>query len=300
MTVCVHDPGGHDGTFPLYGTATERAKAWLLIEHPGPWPAYHGEMKMSPALKSAVAEAEAVGVRVQFIRRPNGRRVPPPLHTYAAWSAGSDVWIEGGELSSHAELSGLDLGALAAGRSPALGARRTGKLLLVCTHGRRSACCARLGRPLAIALAERFPEEVWETTHVGGHDFAANLVCLPHGLYYGRVGPASGAAVVTAYGRGEIALEHYRGRAGVPRSVQAAECFVREETGRRVIDDVVVESSVTGSTVTEALVRANGTRYRVVVEENAPARRPACGPAGPDGDIRYRLLDLASVSVAPG
>jgi hypothetical protein len=48
-------------------------------------------------------------------------------------------------------------------------------------------CCARLGVPLAQALAARHPGPVWETTPVGGHRFAANLVLLPHGLYYGPV-----------------------------------------------------------------------------------------------------------------
>ena len=45
-------------------------------------------------------------------------------------------------------------------------------LLLVCTHGRRDACCAQFGRPTAMALARRYGTAVWETTHVGGDRFA--------------------------------------------------------------------------------------------------------------------------------
>lgn len=288
MTACVH--GGHDGVTPMYGTAAERARAWLLIEHPGPWPAYHGGMKMAPALDAVITEAAARDIRPQFIRRPHGRRMPPPVQVYAAWSAGSDVWVEGRELASYAELAQLDLDALATGRSPGIGTRGGDRLFLVCTHGRRSACCARLGRPLAGALARQFPEEVWETTHVGGDDFAANLVCLPHGLYYGQVRPADAAAAAIAYERGEIMLEHYRGRAGLARPLQAAECFLREHTGHRFIEDLSVESAATGSAVTEALVRANGSRYRVVVEEAAAETSRTCRMIGAAG---YRLLDLA-------
>lgn len=248
---------------------------------------------MPPALEAAVNAAERRGIRVQLIRRPHGRRVPPPFQIYAAWSAGSDVWIEGEELSGHRDLARLDLDALAEGRSPELGPRSTGRLLLVCTHGRRSACCARLGRPLSTALAERYPAEVWETTHVGGDHLAANLVCLPHGLYYGQVGPADADAVASAYERGEITLERFRGRAGAPGPLQAAEYFVRKETGRRLIDDVAVESSATGSAVTEALVRANGSRYRVVVEEAPTTDLVSSEATCSDGDSRFRLLDLA-------
>ncbi|MQA86766.1 MAG: sucrase ferredoxin [Streptosporangiales bacterium] len=296
MTICVHGPDGHDGRLPLYGTATERARAWLLIEHPGPWPAHLDEMKTPPPMGSVVSEAEERGIRVQLIRRPRERRVPPPLQVYAAWSAGPDAWIEGRELAGRGDLRQLDLDALAEGRSPLLGERIGGRLLLVCTHGRRSACCARLGRPLAVTLADRFPEQVWETTHVGGDHFAANLVCLPHGLYYGRVSPTGAGTVAAAYGRGEIVLEHYRGRAGLPGPLQAAEYFVRAETGRLLIDEVSVESAeglTAGPAVTEALVHANGSRYRVVVEEVAEAERGTCGLPCPEADARYRLVDLA-------
>jgi hypothetical protein len=58
---------------------------------------------------------------------------------------------------------------------------------------------------------------------VGGHRFAANLVMLPHGLYYGPVGLDAAAAAIDAYQRGEVLPDRYRGRAGQPRAVQEVE-----------------------------------------------------------------------------
>src|SRR5260370_12160743 len=35
---CTHCPGSHTGARPCLATATAKTRAWLLIEHPGPWP----------------------------------------------------------------------------------------------------------------------------------------------------------------------------------------------------------------------------------------------------------------------
>ena len=64
---------------------------------------------------------------------------------------------------------------------------------------------------------------MWETTHVGGHRFAANLVLLPHGLYYGPVTVGLAAAAIDAYQRGSVVADRYRGRAGQPRADQEAD-----------------------------------------------------------------------------
>jgi len=72
---------------------------------------------------------------------------------------------------------------------------------------------------------------VWETTHVGGYRFAANLVILPHGLYYGPVSVALAATAIDAYQRGAIVPERYRGRAGQPTPVQEAEYARLAEAG---------------------------------------------------------------------
>jgi len=128
-------------------------------------------------------------------------------------------------------LAGLDLDGLAAGRPVAFGSPVSEPVFLVCGHAQRNACCARFGGPLGQALAARHPGQVFRTTHVGGHRFAANLVILPHGLYYGPVGLAEATAAIGAYERGAVTPGRYRGRAGQPRSTQEAEYEALVRTG---------------------------------------------------------------------
>jgi hypothetical protein len=116
-------------------------------------------------------------------------------------------------------------------------------LLLVCTHGKHDRCCARLGRPLYEALAEQADDEwVWQSSHVGGDRFAGNLVCLPEGLYFGRVRPGHAWRLLDEYLAGRIDLEHYRGRACYPFAVQAGELAVRHAYGLRGVDDLTLHS----------------------------------------------------------
>jgi hypothetical protein len=182
----------------------------------------------------------------------------------------------GRELADPAKLADLDLAAVAEGSAPGFGEPVTEPLLLVCTHGRHNTCCARNGGPLARALSERFGPLVWETTHVGGDRFAANLVCLPHGIYYGDLGIDTAMTAATAYHEGNVTLDHLRGRAGLPEPAQAADHKLREHTGILGVDAITVES-VTGTDPDfDVVVRAGDRRYRVEVR-----RSSVPGPCGP-------------------
>jgi hypothetical protein len=205
-------------------SAPEASRAWLLIEHPGPWPHEPTETALPAPLDAMVRTADTLGIRVQMIRSPGRRRANDVRRVFVGWTAGTEPWLRYGELAAGpAALTELELKELSTGIAPTFG-RPTGEpVFLVCTHARRNACCARLGAPLAQALATRHPGQVWETTHVGGHRFAANLVILPHGVYYGPVGVAEATAAISAYARGTITPERYRGRAGQPKATQEAE-----------------------------------------------------------------------------
>ncbi len=218
---CEHGAACHDGTEPAAASAPEASRAWLLIEHPGPWPPEAVDAELPPPLRDLVTEAAARGVRVQLIRRPGRRAALGEERTVlAGWTAGDEPWLRRGVVGSSVE---LDVAALSAGRAVSFGSPAAEPVFLVCVHAKRNACCARFGVPLAQALAERYPGQVWETTHVGGHRYAANLVLLPHGLYYGPVDVPLAAAAIDAYQHGVTAPDRYRGRAGQPRAAQEAE-----------------------------------------------------------------------------
>jgi hypothetical protein len=213
-------------------SAPEASRAWLLIEHPGPWPHEAADARLPAPLRALVSFAAELGIRVQMIRRPGRRQVGDVRRVLLGWTAGREPWLWWGSVSAASPaLTERDLKELAAGITPTFGAPAGEPVFLVCTHGRRSTCCARFGAPLAQALAARHPGQIWETTHVGGHRFAANLVILPHGLYYGPVGVDAAAAAISAYQRGAVAPGRYRGRAGQPKPTQEAEHALLAQTG---------------------------------------------------------------------
>jgi hypothetical protein len=213
-------------------SAPEASRAWLLIEHPGPWPHEAADAAQPAPLTALVRSAEEFGVRVHLIRRPGRRQAGDVRSVFLGWTAGDTPWLRCAQVSASApELTERDLKELAAGIMPSFGVVWDDPLYLVCTHGKRNVCCARLGGPLAQALANRHPGPVWETTHVGGHRFAANLVILPHGLYYGPVGVGPAAAAIDAYQRGAVVVDRYRGRAGQARADQEAEYARLAEAG---------------------------------------------------------------------
>lgn len=228
-TECEHGAECHDGTEPSLASASapEAARAWLLVEHPGPWAAEPTETPLPAPLDGLVTFADALGIRVQMIRRPGRRPASDVRNVFVGWTGGGEPWLRR-EQTAPTE---LDLKELATGIVPAFGAPVREPVFLVCAHGRRNACCARFGAPLAAALAARYPRQIWETTHVGGHRFAANLVILPHGLYYGPVGVPEATAAIAAYQQGTITPQRYRGRAGQPKPTQEAEYARLARTG---------------------------------------------------------------------
>ncbi|WP_030166242.1 sucrase ferredoxin [Spirillospora albida] len=292
---CGHCPGSHTGERSCFASATVKPRSWLLIEHPGPWPERIEDLVGPPPIAAAVRAAAAAGVRPQLIRRTGRRRAAASVQVYLAYSYGPDVWIEGRRLADAEELSGIDLGALAAGRRPGFGEPVAEPVLLVCTHGRRNTCCARTGAPLARSLAARFGDPVWETTHVGGDRYAANLVCLPHGLYYGDLNETEAVRAVEAYRRGDVTLERLRGRAGLPEPAQAAEHFVRAHTGVLGVDAVTV-TSVTGTDRYEAVVAVQERRYQVSME--AIEQPGPCGPDCRENAGTYIVRDLTLLNEA--
>jgi hypothetical protein len=205
-------------------SAPEASRAWLLIEDPGPWAREPAETALPAPLDIMARTADTLGIRVQMIRRPGRRTASDVRRVFAGWTAGTGPWLRCGELAAgSAALTELELKELSTGIPLTFGRPADEPVFLVCAHGQRNACCARFGAPLARVLAARHPGQVWETTHVGGHRFAANLVILPHGLYYGPVGVAEATAAISAYARGTITPERYRGRAGQPKDTQEAE-----------------------------------------------------------------------------
>ncbi len=168
----------------------------------------------------------------------------------------------------------------------------------MCTHGRHDACCAELGRPTVAALTASHPEQTWEVSHIGGDRFAANLLVLPEGLYYGRVTPEAAPALADRHRSGHLDLDLLRGRSGLPFPVQVAEVAARRVAGATGLRDLRVLS-----------VRRDGDRVRRTprggrrgVRRAGAAYRPGTPHrltcrAGRDSPVPdHEVLDVSPVS----
>jgi len=122
--------------------------------------------------------------------------------------------------------------------------RHRERLALVCTNGRHDQCCANRGRPVVRHLrATPWAERTWESSHVGGDRFAANVVVLPDSVYYGRMEPPEAEVLLDELAAGRLALEWFRGRSTLRFAEQAVEHALRRELDVRGVDDVVVLGS---------------------------------------------------------
>jgi hypothetical protein len=227
---------------PLAATAS-RVDHWLLIEYPGLWSRdVLGGSRLSQQVKSHLDGelARLPHPRLLFIRRPERRGGDRRLvYVVRTSEDGGEAYRL--EIADYAALLELDLVNVLEGAGDLL----ADPLLLVCTHGKRDRCCARYGRPLYERLRDALPDEwLWQSTHLGGDRFAGNLVCLPEGLFFGRVDTGEAWTVLDEYLAGRIALEHYRGRSCHSFPQQAAERAVREATGLTGIDDLRLVSSL--------------------------------------------------------
>jgi hypothetical protein len=281
---------------PLQATAS-LVRNWVLVEHPGAWgPVALHESGLAPEISSGLASlSRRHGFRVLLIRRPE-RPGDSSRHCFVAHSGRRARWIEERVVDDVGELLDVDFSTLREGRPPGFGTRRARPLYLVCTNGRHDPCCATLGRPVARALHARSDGAAWECSHFGGDRFAGNLVCLPHGLYFGRLSAEEALAVVDGYERGVIDLDHYRGQAGEAFAAQAAEYFVRRQEGLFGVNDLMVTALARGDdgAVGISLDGPGGRGYEVEVRMRPaePARPLSCKARGEERPPTYELAEL--------
>jgi hypothetical protein len=284
---------------PLLGTAS-RVRRWLIIEQPGPWgrDALVDSRLELPVAQTLRSHSRRHDVRVVLVRRP-GWRADTARRVYFVRTDPDRTWIEQLDVEDPTALPRLDLAALEAAEPPGVGLPGPPALHLVCTNGRHDPCCADFGRPVVRALDAAGTPEVWESSHVGGDRFAANLVCFPAGLYFGRVEPDEAPGLVDDLADGMLHLDRYRGRCSLPPLLQAAEIFARRELDERRLDGLRLTSSTprgpNESTVTVA--HGRGTRLEVTVaREPGPLEHLSCWNRGESRPWTYRLRSLRVAS----
>jgi hypothetical protein len=262
---------------PLGATATT-AENWLLVEVSGTWQRDVAGGAGLPDAARAAARAwlEATpSSRLLFVRRPGRTRAGARL-AFVVRAGESEAGARRFELASAAALAEVDL---VRGGEPS-----TTPLVLVCGHGTRDACCALRGTAVYGALGNELAEDqLWLSSHQGGHRFAANVLVLPAGIHLGRVTPAESAAIVGRALSGQIDLTHYRGRSAYSAHVQAAELAIRTELELGAIADLALVDD--GETV--RFKGLDGREHVAIVEERVGPSVPASCGAEPERQIGF-------------
>lgn len=227
---------------PLHGTAI-RVDIWLLVEYPRPWKPKALDDNELPAavgahLRSLMEDMQresGVHLRVQFIKQGASDERDYETVILADARGGAPV-LRTGQVAHVRDLLEISPDALLGGSLPEPivtepEPETDQEIYLVCTNGQRDVCCARFGLPLFESLRMDFGTRVWQTTHLGGHRYAPNLLCLPSGVIYGYVAPEQGADLVHAHDSGHISTAHLRGRTALAPGAQSAEFYLRQHLG---------------------------------------------------------------------
>jgi hypothetical protein len=264
----------------LAGTAPERW-AWLAVEQPGPWgPDGWADAHLPTGMPLGLPDSLAdQGVGVLLIRRP-GRHAdlhrPGPRTVLVADTRPASRRLQRRVVPDHeaaATVATFDPDAFASGA--AWGEDEAAPLALVCTHARRDACCALLGRDLLDGLLRADlgavgPVELWEASHLGGHRFAATALLLPDGVVLGRAGPDD----VLSGLKGAPPVAALRGRTYLGRPAQAADVAVASRAVHATEPLSVLAEAEGRFVVTDA----DGQAWRVRLDSIAlPERPPSCG-----------------------
>ncbi len=272
---------------PLLGSAPGDRR-WLLVEHAGPW----GRRAVAESRLPAAVREHLMGlddVRVQLIRQP-GRTAEGVRVFLAEASEGGVMRVWAATLDAERDLLGVDPADPEGSGLTRYDEHADGPLLLVCTNGRRDRCCAELGRPVVAALAERWPAGTWETTHLGGHRFAATLVALPAGVALGRLDAGSAVLACAELVAGRVPADVLRGRVGLPPAAQVAEQQLRAGLGLSGLAEVQVVSIRPGDQGALVRLRAQGATHELeVVARPGPPVRPSCAEDATSASTAYRV-----------
>jgi hypothetical protein len=266
---------------PMPGSVDHRIR-WLLVEDRSAW----GEKAVRDVLGADLeAAAKERGMRLLLVRRREGDPAADVVRRAFLVDTAS------GEMAVRSISSLTELPALLDLPVADFGSRLADPILLVCTNGRRDACCALRGRALASALAVDHAERTWECTHLGGHRFAGNLVCLPDGIVYGRVGPADGPRLADAYLAGRVDPGLLRGRSAWPPPAQVAEQALRRSLGQDGLREVsLLAVDVQGGVAVVTLASGGVThRYELLAEAGEP-RMISCRADEPEQPIHWRVV----------
>lgn len=185
--------------------------------------------------------------------------------------------------------------------------------IFVCTHGSQDVCCASFGYPIYHRLRHQHARDaggglrVWRVSHLGGHRFAPNLLDMPEGRNWVRVGVDDVEPLVFRNRPASDLKQFYRGWVALDSPYEQAaerEVFMREGwgwTGRLVSGQLLsVEDDGRKAQVRIDFAGQQGEdsgAYEATVEITGSAPRVDCLRGQETGDApQYAVSRLVKVS----
>lgn len=281
---------------PLTGTAPH-ITTWFLLEYPGRWqPRAANDNNLPEPVKARLDSYLRFIPRARLLLiRQRPRLASPGLRLFVALTHADRPALYEFELDDYDTLLSLDLGAVAERDASYKAHLRVHSLFTICMHGRRDRCCPTFGLPVHVEMMQHGGPAVWQSTHIGGHRFAPNVICFPQGMVYGRVPPQRARTLMNDCRDGLVTVDLLRGRSCHAEPAQAAEIFLRQATGARSLDAYTLRETAPGADGTWTVTFAEagtGTLHRLgVAEEPAGfAVYGSCGDDSPKAETTFRLL----------
>lgn len=282
---------------PLFGTATE-VRIWFLLEYRQLWRAKAVTNNDLPAGVQKFLAQQLVSVpqsRLLFIKQH--KPVQSELRFFVVITDEISPKIYEFILNSYQDLLQLDIPGIVGGGNVYGRFERERPLFLVCTNGTRDKCCAKFGVPLYTALSGMEGENVWQSSHIGGHRYAPTVLFLPHSVVYGLMTPEAAGPAVDAALKAEIFdLDRFRGRTYYVPHVQAADYFLRRKLGLTELSGVELVSTepVAKDCWLVAFRVATGEihQFRILQQMTGEPQLVSCNSPKMKPVPRFRLLGL--------
>jgi len=281
---------------PLVATAPHMT-TWFLLEYPGRWlpRAANDNDLPEPVLERLESYLRYIPHARLLLIRQRPRLVGGGLRFFIADTHPERQALYEFELDHYGALLGLDLGAIAQADPGYAAHRRTRPLFTICMHGRRDRCCPLLGLPVHVEMMQHGGPAVWQSTHIGGHRFAPNVISFPQGMVYGRVPPLRARTLMNDCRDGLVTVDLLRGRTCFAEPVQAADIFLRQATGVRAVDAFTLREAAPeadGAWAVTFVMTDSGAihRLRVAEEPAGVTVYGSCGDAHPKAEPVFRLL----------
>ncbi|KIJ97236.1 hypothetical protein K443DRAFT_681712 [Laccaria amethystina LaAM-08-1] len=223
---------------PLYGTVASH-RSYIFLHSPIP-PTKFSSRMTTPLQRALQLRASKWGGIVNFSWFEGGDRNADVSQEATAFSAlGGRLELENLVLEDVDSVDAV-LREHAAGLHPSRPHENTEIHLYVCTHGERDCRCGDMGGKVVSALKKEVKERgdsadrvrIGEVGHVGGHQYAANVLVFPQGEWLGRVTPETVPDLLTAVlasprrpftpSEPPLLRDHWRGRTGLGEEEQVA------------------------------------------------------------------------------